>query len=344
MINNSYLQITMINQVQAIMTFVQAARAGSFTKAARVMDVSPQAVSGTVGRLEAELGVRLMNRTTRRIHLTDEGQRFLQESELALAALDQAMNSVTEAREPNGTVRLSVSVGFGRRYVMPLIPAFRKAFPQVNVEISFDDRQVDLVRDGYDAVIRGGVITESSLISRSLCDLASVLVASPAYLKKRGVPKHYKDLDQHDLIQLRFLSGVSPNWAFQELTRKRVRAQNPAGAAGLRKPTKEGVLEEISPRGYLVLTDPESCAQAAEDGLGITAVSIHHVLPALRSGRLCIVLFDQFVSPPREVVLQYPHRALTAARVRVFVEHVTSHLQRHPDLHYKNAQLNSFLA
>ena len=334
----------MINQVQAIMTFVQAARAGSFTKAANMMDVSPQAVSATVARLEAELGVRLMNRTTRRIHLTDEGQRFLQESELALAAFDQAMNSVSEAREPSGSVRLSVSVGFGRRYVMPLIPGFRKAYPQVKVEISFDDRQVDIVRDGYDAVIRGGVITQSSLITRSLCDLSSILVASPAYLKARGVPQHFEELGQHDLIQLRFLSGASPSWAFQEPKRKSKEASKPLKG---RRPKGVAALlavAEISPKGTLVLSDPESCAQAAEEGLGITAVSIHHVWPGLRSGKLCIVLLDQFISPPRQVVLQYPHRGLTAARVRVFVEHIVSQLQKHPDLQYKNDQLVRFLA
>jgi DNA-binding transcriptional LysR family regulator len=342
----------MINQVQAIMTFVQAARAGSFTKAANHMDVSPQAVSGTVARLEAELGVRLMNRTTRRIHLTDEGQRFLQESELALAAFDQAMNSVTEAREPHGTVRLSVSAGFGRRYVMPLLPAFRKAYPQVGVDISFDDRQVDIVRDGYDMVIRGGVIAESSLITRTLCDLSSVLVASPAYLKKRGNPTHYSELEKHELIQLRFLSGASPHWAFRQPGRASKEkptkeSSDVLGAAKQRKPTPRQAklaVAEIAPRGAVILSDPESCAQAAEEGLGIAAMSVHHVWPLLRSGKLRIILLDQFVSPPRQVVLQYPHRALTAARVRVFVEHIVGQLQTHPDLQYKDNELTRFRA
>jgi DNA-binding transcriptional LysR family regulator len=330
----------MINQVQAIMTFVQAARAGSFTKAANLMDVSPQAVSGTVARLEAELGVRLMNRTTRRIHLTDEGQRFLQESELALAALDQAMNSVTGAREPQGSVKLSVSIGFGRRYVLPLLPAFRKAYPKVNIEISFDDRQVDLVRDGYDAVIRGGVIAESSLITRTLCDLSSVLVASPAYLRKNGIPKHFQEIEQHDLIQLRFLSDASPSWSFRE-------AKPSDKAAKPKKSNKAHLaptLMEFNPRGAVVLSDPESCAQAAEEGLGIAAMSVHHIWPLLRSGKLRIILMDQFVSPPRQVVIQYPHRALTAARVKVFVEHVVGQLQVHPDLHYKSDELGRFQA
>jgi DNA-binding transcriptional LysR family regulator len=326
----------MINQVQAIMTFVHAARAGSFTKAAAFMDVSPQAVSATVGRLEAELGVRLMNRTTRRIILTDEGQRFLQESELALAAFTQAMNSVAEAKQPSGTVRLSVSVGFGRRYILPLLPKFRKAYPQVNLELAFDDRKVDLIRDGYDAIIRGGVIAESSLITRTICNLASVLVASPAYLKKRGVPKLSEHLSQHDLIQLRFLSGASPDWTFRESVQGK--------SAPSVKSASTVALVDLSPRGALVLSDPEACAQAAEDGLGITAVSVHHVLPSLRNGKLRIVLLDQYVSPPRKVVLQYPHRALTASRVRVFIEHVVTHLQSHPDLQYKSQQLASFQA
>jgi DNA-binding transcriptional LysR family regulator len=234
-----------------------------------------------------------------------------------MQSFDDALESVAQADSPIGVVRLSVGIGFGRRYVMPTLTGFRAKYPQVQVEIQLDDRKVDLVRDNFDVIIRGGLISDSSLISRKLCDLSSVLVASSEYLDRNGTPKKPSDLVAHQIVQQRFLSGLTPAWEF-----------------------KNGQI--LEPKGSLILSDPEAVCDAAILGLGIAQVSVHHAWNALRMGRLKVILSKEYLSSKREVVLQYPHRTYTASRVKVFVEHVVAAMQANPDLQFKPEQLAKF--
>jgi DNA-binding transcriptional LysR family regulator len=308
-----------MDTIKGVSVFLQTVARGSFSKAADQLGVSPQSVSHTIAQLEVHLGVRLFNRTTRSLVLTDEGQRFQEASQLAMQFFDDAIESVAQGKAPSGVVRLSVGVGFGRRYVLPELLSFRAKYPEVQVELSFDDRKVDLVREGFDVVVRGGVISDSSLITRRLCDLSSVLVASPAYLKKYGVPKKPADLAQHQVVQMRFLSGISPVWEFKNR-------------------------QVFEPRGSVVLSDPEAVGDAARLGLGIAQTSVHHAWDWLRSGQLKVVLFKDFVSANREVVMQYPHRTQTAARVKVFVDHMVRAMAANADLQFKSAEVAKFAA
>ncbi len=308
-----------MDKLRLIETFVQTVKAGSFSNAADHLGVSPQSVSYNIGLLENTLGVRLFNRTTRSLKLTDEGHRFYANASAALAGIDEAMLSAKQSETPEGVVRISVSVGFGRRYVLPLIPEFQKRFPNITLDLQLDDRKVDMVKDGFDVVIRGGVIADSSLVTRRICDIEGVLVASTQYLNRLGVPKHPKDLLGHQLIQLRFLSGITPIWEF-----------------------KNG--DRIEPKGMLVLSDTEAVGEAALCGLGIAQASTHHIWPWLRKGQLKIVLPKEFVSMKREVVVQYPHRKHTALRVRSFVDFAVTAMKKNPDLHYKNSQMAQFHA
>jgi DNA-binding transcriptional LysR family regulator len=185
-----------------------------------------------------------------------------------------------------------------------------------------DDRQVDMVRDGFDIVIRGAVLADASVVSRRICQLITVLVASPAYLALAGVPQQPADLLQHQLISLRFLSGLTSEWEFEY------------GGAPLL----------LEPKGSLALSDPETVAQAALLGLGIGGTGLHHALPYLRSGELKVLLHKSFKSAPREVALQYPHRDNLAPRVRAVVNHLLAAFAGNADLQCRAEEVAGFAA
>jgi len=199
-----------MDHIRGAIAFVAAARVGSFTRAARSLDLSPQAVAASIARLEESLGVRLFNRTTRSIALTEEGSVFLQHAQMGLATLDDAVQALRDRTgAPSGLVRVTTGAAFARRYLLRLLPEFSKRYPDVRLDLSFDDRKVDIVREGYDVAIRGGAIADSSLITRRVCALHTICVASPAYLRKHGVPKQPDDLAKHRIIALRFASGAT---------------------------------------------------------------------------------------------------------------------------------------
>ena len=161
-----------MRNLQGLPSFLEAATAGSFTAAAERLDLSPAAVSKNVIKLETELGVRLFNRHTRRIRPTPEGVVFAEQAREALRALDNALNGVREAQaEPSGRVRISVGISFGRRDVLPALPALLTQYPKLEVEVSFENRAIDLVAEGFDIGIRGGRIRDSSLIARRVARL-----------------------------------------------------------------------------------------------------------------------------------------------------------------------------
>ncbi|MGL5001981.1 MAG: LysR family transcriptional regulator, partial [Casimicrobium sp.] len=254
-----------------IVAFVTTAKEGSFTNAAKRLDLSPQAVAASVARLETSLDVRLFNRTTRSLWLTEEGQAFLVRAERGLAALDEATQSVRDLETaPSGIVRVTCGAAFGRRYLMPLVPEFQRRFANVRLDLSFEDRKVDMVREGYDVAIRGGEVVDSSMIVRRICGLAGVLVASPSYLKKHGVPKTPDDLHHHKIIVLRFGTGQTVPWEFK----------NRAG--------KATTFETQSPA--FIVSDTETVGDAAVLGLGISRVSLHFAWPHLVAKRLKVVL------------------------------------------------------
>lgn len=302
-----------MNQVKGVLAFVAAANELSFTAAARTLDVSPQAVAGIIARLETTLGVRLFNRTTRSLSLTDEGQAFFARVAPTLAEFQDAIASTRDtSAAPTGVLRVTTGAAFGRHYLVPLIPAFHKQFPGVRLDISMNDNKVDLIRDGFDVAIRGGTIADSSLITRRVCALVMVYVASPAYLKKFGVPKAPEDLANHQIISLRFLSGAISSWDF------RVR-----GKAVSFEPKQSA----------LTLSDTGMVGDAAVAGLGITRMALHFAWPHLQTGRLKLVLMPFNDPGAREMVIHYPHREHVAPRVKAFVEFMLASLKDEPSLH-----------
>lgn len=309
-----------------MLSFVQAADHGSFAAASRVLGISAAAVGKNVAGLEQALGVRLMNRSTRSLRLTSEGRAFAARARDAIAALDLAIDTVAAQRaEPAGRVRISTSHTFGHRYLMPLLPSLLAKYPGIVPEVDFDDRRVDLVQDGYDLAVRGGTIEDSSLVSRHVCDLHTVLAASPAYLKKHGTPTSPAQLKDHRLIAVRYLGGTVARWRFR--SRAGVHAQ-----------------EFVPEPAAVIVSDPQAAVDAAAHGLGIAQLGAHHAWRLLREGKLRVLLAGHHESGRLSMALQYPHRALMAPRVRATVDHLLAGFAQVEALHVGPAQLRSFAA
>lgn len=302
-----------MKNLQGVLSFVESAAGGSFTAAAARLDLTPAAVSKNVIKLEQQLQVRLFNRSTRRLKLTHEGEAFLGKAVEALRTLDEAVSEVTRAGgEPTGRVRLSVGISFGRRYVLPLLPVLAQRHAHLQVEVSLDNRAVDLVAEGFDIGVRGGFVRDSSLVARRVARLPLVLVASGGYLRQHGVPRSMADLAAHRLLGVRFSSGLTAAWRF-------------------RKPGGRGVVE-WEPTAQVWASDPEALVDLALAGHGIVQTGLHHVAPYLRSGRLKLLLCDQHDAGDREIVLHYPHRQFLSARVRVVVDALLAHFAAQADL------------
>lgn len=302
-----------MKQLQGLLAFVEAATAGSLTAAADRLEVTPAAVSKSLARLEEQLGVRLLHRSTRRLSLTDEGAGFLEKARLALRALDDAVADVSQAAStPAGRVRISVGVAFGRRWVLPFLPALTARHPQLSIELDLDNRPVDLVAEGFDIGIRGGIIEDSSLVARRVCKLPLVLVASPTYLREMGVPTSLEDLPRHRCAALRYSGSTPSPWYFRRAGGKRI---------------------EYLPDAALSVSDPEVLLDVALAHAGIAQTGLHHALPFLRSGRLKLVMLGLHDSGERETVLHYPHRQFLAPRVRVVVDALLEQFAKAEDLH-----------
>lgn len=303
-----------MKNLQGLVSFIEAAQAGSFTAAAQRLDLTPAAVSKNVARLEGELQVRLFQRTTRRLTLTPEGEVFLASASPALAGLDAAVGAITQrSEEPVGRVRISVGIAFGRRFVLPLLPQLLATHPRLELELSLDNRPVDLVAEGFDIGVRGGILRDASWVARRVCKLPLVLVASPEYLARHGVPATPLALARHQLLGVRFANGKQASWHF-------------------RKPGGRGQ-QAIEPAARLWCSDPEALVDLALAGEGICQSALHHVLGHLASGRLQRVLADVHLTDELEVVLHYPHRRFLSPRVRVVVDALLAHLRAQPDLH-----------
>ncbi|MDO5611431.1 MAG: LysR family transcriptional regulator [Pseudomonadota bacterium] len=312
-------------RVRAILSFVHAADGGSFAQAGRAMGISAAAVSKNVAGLENALGMRLMNRTTRSLQLTHEGEVFLAQARNALQALDLAVEAARSGQHgPSGPVRISCVASFGRGHLLPKLAALAARHRALSLVVDFDDRVVDIVRDGYDIAIRGGHIPESGLIARPICPLNMVLVASPSYLQAHGVPRDPEQLLSHRLIARSFLGHRVPPWQFRA----------------------DGGLTSVDPTvsAQLVLSDPSAVLEAALAGEGIVQTGVYLAWPHLRSGALRLVLFDCHHPGDYQMVMQYPHRALVAPRVRVAVDYLLDAFAADERLHVPSEALSRYQA
>jgi DNA-binding transcriptional LysR family regulator len=309
-----------MDSIRGITSFVRVATAGSFSQAARQLGVSTVAVSRNVQRLESELGVRLLNRTTRRVSLTEEGRAFFESSRSALAELEAAHDTIAERRtEPEGLVRVTTAGAFGRLYVLPLLGEFRSRYPRIEVELSFADRVVDMIAESYDVGIRVGQLPESNTVVRKLADVPRFVCTSPQYLMRHGAPQTPGQLSAHECIRYRSINSGRPRrWEFGR------------GA--------EVVGYDV--HGHLILNDILAVCEAAIAGLGLAQLATFIATPHIREGRLVPVLTD-YAPPMFPISLCYPARRLQPARARAFVDFVVERLTNHPDLVFDPRSLES---
>ncbi len=284
-----------------ILIFMAVVDGGSFIAGARAMGLTRSAAGKAVNRLEDRLGARLLNRTTRALGLTDEGRVFYERGLQVLAALDDAEASVAgPAGTPRGLLRLTVPDAFGRLVVLPLLQKYLAAWPEVQVEVSFTDRRVDLIEEGFDLAVRIGIgdaAPDTRLVSRVVARHQALLCASPAYLAARGEPLDLDELARHDCL------------IFSSRSRRH----------GWRFPGEGGGWIKAEGPSRLAVDSAEALRDAAAAGLGIAFLPDFLVAGDIASGRLRQVLPGL---PPAvlEIVTIYPTRRLLEPRVRRFID------------------------
>jgi DNA-binding transcriptional LysR family regulator len=284
-------------------SFVRSAEAGSFSAAARRLGLTPAAVSRNVAQLEIRLGARLFQRSTRRLTLTEAGERFLGAVSGGLAGIQDAIADLsTRAGEPAGTLRLSLAPGFGTAWILPLLPGFLAAHPAVTPDLHFDNRAVDLVAEGFDAAIGGGFELKPGVVARELARVHVVAVASPAFLADRKPPRTPHELADWDGVVMR--SAQSGRLRLYPM--KNVAGETVAAA----------------PRPRVIANDPDAVCQCALLGLGIGLVAMPHALPHLRSGALVRLLPD-WHADLGPISLYFAGQKLLPAKTRAFVDHLT---------------------
>jgi DNA-binding transcriptional LysR family regulator len=287
-----------MDRIDQLGVFLAIVDSGSLAGAARQTGRSPPAVTRILNELEAQLGVRLAERTTRRLGPTDAGLRLAEHARRLLAEFEDAMRDTAgEAAAPRGRLRLSAPLTFGRMHLMPVVLAFLNAHPQVSAELSLEDRPVDLIEEGIDAALRIAHLPDSSLVARRLGTVRRIVVASPGYLRRRGRPKHPEDLVAHDIV-LFANSASSPVWPFI------------APGAGE---------QQVRVTARFQVNRAEAAIAAARDGQGVVRVLSYQVAEELRSGRLVRLLRDH-ETPPIPVQLVFPSVRLMAPRLRAFLD------------------------
>jgi len=293
-------------QLPALLAFARIAAYGSFTRAARELEISPSALSQTVRGLETRLGVRLLNRTTRRVGLTEAGAALLARIEPALIDIDAAIDDVRQQRErPAGTLRITAPQVVMPALVEPHLPDFLVEYPDIRLDIRIDSSLNDLVGDGLDAGIRLSEKVQRDMVALPLGGpQRSVLVGSPAYFARRGVPQHPCDLQAHNCIRSRFSStGAIYRWEFCE----------------------RGRWFEVDVEGNLVSNDSSLSLRAALAGIGILHTMEALAAAHIAAGTLVSVLED-WLPPYDGFYLYYPSRAQLAPKLRVFADFLRERL------------------
>jgi len=285
-------------------SFVRSAEGGSFSVAARRLALTPAAVSRNVAQLERNLGVRLFQRSTRGLTLTEAGERFLHAVTAGLDSIQGAIAEITtNAGEPAGVLKLSAPPAFGADYLLPLMPDFVARHPAVLPDWHFENRHVDLVREGFDAAIGGGFELAPGVVARELARIHVVAVATPQFLRGLRMPKVPADLAGWDAVAMRStLTGRVRNYTLR----------NKAGAA-----------QVAEPRTCLTVNDPEAQARAVLMHMGVGLLATPHVLRHLESGELVRVL-PGWYEDAGAIALYFTGQQLLPAKTRAFVDFVTA--------------------
>lgn len=286
-----------MDRFKQIETFVSVAQRGSLSAAAIAEGVAPAVIGRRLDALEERLGVKLMLRTTRRLSLTFEGSAFLEDCQRILREVQDAEASVSAGGvKASGHLRISAPAGFGRRHVVPLLPDFLDAHPDVSITLDLSDRIVDIVNEGVDLAVRIGALDDSSLVGVRLAENRRVVVASPAYLARRGTPAHPDDLAQHDCLLLAGGAGQR-GWLFDI----------------------DGEIRSVRVGGRLECNDGAALHAWALAGRGLAWRSMWEVGDEIAAGRLVPVL-EAHAAAPTAIHALFPQRRHLPLRVRLFID------------------------
>lgn len=296
-------------QPDAMRQFARVAELASFTQAAESLGCPKATVSATVQRLERQLGTRLLHRTTRRVQLTQDGQAFYERCKDVLADLEELEQLFLPTPAAlRGRLRVDLPVGAARLLVLPRLPEFMAAHPQLEIELSCTDRRVDLVREGFDCVLRVGALGDSSLVARPLGWLRQLNLASPEYLRVHGVPQSLEDLAGHRLIHYASVLGQR--------------------SAGFEYVDAAGQACSLPMAGTLTVNNSEAYEAACLAGAGLVQVPVPGLSDLMAQGRLVEVL-PKFQAPPLPVSLVYAHRRQLPQRVQVFMNWLSEVMRPH---------------
>jgi len=295
-----------VDKLRALETFIAVAEAGSFSAASRHLNVSAPSVTRIIGDLEAHLGVKLLNRTTRIVTLTDIGKRYVEDAKQIIDGLMAADDAAKGAHiEPTGTLRITASTMFGKLYITPIITEFLNLYPKVKVEALFVDRVVNIFEEGIDVAVRIGHLGDSSMMASRVGEVSIQLCGCPHYFEANGIPQHPEDLHDHNLIGLQ-LGNYQSDWVF-----------------------KDGTV--IKPDYRMSINSIPAGLEAARSGWGLVRVLSYQIGPDLDVGCIQTVLHD-FAPPPFPIHLLHGQGRQSSAKVRSFIDLAAKRLRADPFL------------
>lgn len=289
----------------AMRLFAAVVDAGSFSEAGRRLGLAPSSVSRGVSSLEDKLGVRLLDRTTRRLALTEAGRLYHESASRVLADMEAANQAVSRFEAaPRGTLRLNTGVVFGRLHIAPALPEFLRRYPEITVDLTLTDNYVDLVEEGADLAIRIGELRDSALIARKLAPNRRIICASPAYFEAHGRPEKPTDLCRHNCLAYKYQAGGKLTWR-------------------LRAP--DGEDHALAVEGNLYVNNADALHACALEGLGIVILPSWVVGPDIQAGKLCNAFPGWQVTPTAmdtAIYAVYPHNRHLSPRVRAFIDYL----------------------
>lgn len=291
----------------SLASFMRTAELGSFAAAGRVLGISAAAVGQNVKRLEDDYGIKLFNRTTRKMSLTPEGSLLFQRAREPLQALDEIDHLFNESRGlVSGPLRITAPKRFATQTLVPMIAHFHDAHPKIEIDLDATDSVRDFVDDPVDVAFRIGAPDDSTMIARSLSRLPVYTLAAPDYLKRRGTPSHPQDLSEHECLQYRFpSSGEKWIWAF----------------------TIDGETKRVPTQGAMSFNDPEALLAAGRAGLGVFQMDGYYAGDDVRAGLLTPVM-EAFAADLQSLYLCYPSRDNLPLRVRAFIDFVLDKVKK----------------
>jgi DNA-binding transcriptional LysR family regulator len=298
-----------VDKLNAMAIFVRVVERGSFSAVAREMQTSQPTISKVLRALETELGGKLIARSTRRLSLTDEGQRYYNECRQILAAVDAAEHSFQSGRETiAGHLRIGSSVSFGRLQIAPRLPAFLKRYPEIEIDLQLNDQNQDLVSEGLDVTFRIGPLNDSGLIARHIGTTHRVTVATPAYLKQHGQPQTPQQLSEHNCLLFNLLNSQNL-WIYE----------------------RDGQRHEVRIKGNAQSNNSEAIREMVLGGLGIALSPVWLFSEDLKAGRVTAIL-QNYTAQSLPIHAVSPANRRQSARVKAFVDYMSQALEAAPEL------------